>query len=205
VKTLETELSSQRSLAARFSVEVELERARVGEKERESASLQAQVRVLTHQLQQAHESSKTHEVKAQQLSFQVIEKDEEIKQLKLKLKELKMEKEQTTPQQPPSKDQITSPGVQTKPPDSPQPSSHSLYFSTPPSTLPSIEKFQVSLRQRDGEILSLQSQIANLEKLRGSALSFLCFSLLIEMFFFFFFADSLQDELVNLTAKNESM
>eukprot|EP01114_Cavostelium_apophysatum_P020405 TRINITY_DN6826_c0_g1_i2.p1 TRINITY_DN6826_c0_g1~~TRINITY_DN6826_c0_g1_i2.p1 ORF type:complete len:969 (+),score=291.98 TRINITY_DN6826_c0_g1_i2:74-2980(+) len=175
IRMLESEQSTARNANARLSAEFEMERVRAEEKERELSQVKAQLAVIQSSHDRVIHELRQNELNLQSLLGESRDREERTKQelMAVTNEKKRLEKEKLAQIPTSSTPQI--------------PRSSSVDGMTPAfsssGTLPPIEKYQSLLKQKDGEISSLQVQNGALEKNRAL----------------------LQDELVKVTSRCEQL
>jgi len=168
VKSMESQLSIQKGAYSRLAAEVEFERIRADEKQKELDQLQAQLTGLTLLHERSTQEARQTELKLQRMIAETQQREELFKKEKQEFEEKSRKFYEE------SKEAFKVQSVV-------QVSRSNKFESFDPQNSFPMEKIQGLLRQKEGEVSSLQQQISHLEKTR----------------------DLLQDELVNLTSKNE--
>jgi len=178
LKSLEAEYSTLNSARSQLELEIELKVSTLTEKQREIEQLNIQISKMSVLHERAIQELKENEAKLQKSLVEAKEKEENM------MKELAVQQDKERKYQEEKIQQTYSNNLRAAPAKSEILKSYQLQHSSATNlALPPLEKMQTLLKQKEGEIAALQQQIMTLEKTR----------------------DQIQDELVNLTAKNESL
>jgi TolA-binding protein len=189
LKKIEAEYAECRNTVARVTAQLEIENSKVAEKQKEIEKLNGQLEALTLEHEKYVNEAKLNESKLLKTISELKEKEELLNKEIEKFKKLKeMERlELYRPNKatmPPSPNASPSPSNNTAPSLPATPTSPSAppalqtsssgnkldilaFPNSGSSHIPALEKLQTTLRQKEGEIASLQAQISNLEKTKG--------------------------------------
>jgi len=160
MRSIEYELSLSKSSNARVSAEVEMERIRAEDRERELMQLKAQLSLMQSSHERVIQELKQNEYHLQSMLNESKEKEEKI------IKELQVV---TNQKKQLEKDKIAygSSAALTRSPSASE-FPQSSFSPSALGTLPPMEKYQSIIKQKDGEISALQSQNQNLDKSRAA-------------------------------------
>lgn len=198
MKKIESEYAECRNTVARVTAQLEIENNKAAEKQKELEKLNGQLAALTIEHEKYVNEAKLNESKLLKTITELKEKEELLNKEIEKFKKLKeMERlelyrpnKATMPPSPnaspssPSNNTTTTNTTAAPLPSTPtSPSSPALQSSSSgnkldilafpnsgASHIPALEKLQTTLRQKEGEIASLQAQISNLEKTKGNSI-----------------------------------